>query len=242
MRIILILLTLLCAGLQADERPLRFPVSDSWAMPLIQIEDGEAVGGILFELQNRLAAKVGRRAELIVMPRQRIQLAMERNDIDMRCYVTPDWLTGSHHQYVWSLPFVTQRDVLVARRPQTEPLHPEQLQNERIGAVLGFTYPSLQPLFDSGQLVREDARTQIQVLHKLQAGRYRYAVSNELSLQWYNKRLPARQRLHAVGEASLEPVSCIVRNAADVPTMALLRAMVQMRQSGEIDEILSHYR
>ena len=60
---------------------------------------------------------------------------------------------------------MTQRDVLAGVTP--EKLEPEQLLNERLGTVLGFTYPRLEPLFASGQIQREDARTQDQVLLKL---------------------------------------------------------------------------
>lgn len=35
--------------------------------------------------------------------------------------------------------------------------------------------------------------------------------------------------------------SCLVRGEPDVPTMALLRALVQMRQDGEFDATLDRY-
>ncbi|MVW76213.1 substrate-binding periplasmic protein [Pseudomonas xionganensis] len=224
----------------ANDRALRFSVNDSWAMPMVRIEAGQAVGGILFDLQQRLATKVGRQARMLVMPRLRVQQALENGDIDVRCYVSPNWLGSGHHRYIWSLPFMTQRDLLVGREKGT--LRPEQLRNQRLGTVLGFTYPSLEPLFADGRLRREDARTQEQVLLKLQAGRYPYAVSNDLSLHWFNRQHPTSPRLHALGEISSDPIACIVRDAPDVPTMALLRAMVQMKQAGEFEAILRAYR
>lgn len=224
----------------ASERALRFSINDSWAMPMVQIETNQAVGGILFDLQQRLAIKVGRKAEMLVMPRLRVQQALENGDIDVRCYVSPNWLGSGHHRYIWSLPFMTQRDLLVGLQPAA--LQPEQFKGERLGTVLGFTYPQLDALFVNGQIKREDARTQEQVLLKLQAGRYAYAVTNELSLHWYNRQRPASQHLHVLGEISNDPIACIVRDAPDVPTMALLRAMVQMKQAGEFEAILQAYR
>lgn len=235
----LLLLTLSCAPL-ASERALRFSINDSWAMPMVHIKDGEAVDGILVDLQLRMAAKVGRKAELLVMPRLRVQDALNTGEIDVRCYVSPTWANSGHYRYIWSLPFMTQRDVLAGVRP--EQLQPEQLLNERLGTVLGFTYPRLEPLFASGQVKREDARTQHQVLLKLSARRYRYAISNELSLHWFNRHQPPGQKLHSLGEVAADPIACIVRDAPDVPTMALLRAMVQMKQAGEFDAILARYR
>ncbi|HBP5009141.1 TPA: transporter substrate-binding domain-containing protein [Pseudomonas aeruginosa] len=239
---LLITISLLLTGSTclANERALRFSINESWAMPMVQLEAGQAVGGILVDLHKRLAAKVGRQAEMLVLPRLRVQQALENGDIDVRCYVSPNWVNSGHYRYIWSLPFMTQRDLLVGR--QATALQPEQLKGERLGTVLGFTYPQLDSLFASGQLEREDARTQEQVLLKLQAGRYPYAVSNELSLHWYNRQRPPSQHLHALGEISSDPIACIVRDAPDVPTMALLRAMVQMKQNGEFEAILQAYR
>lgn len=234
------LLLPLSGALFAEERPLRFSINDSWAMPMVKIEQGQAVDGILFDLQHRLAAKIGRKAELVVMPRLRVQHALENNEIDVRCDVSPNWSSNGHHRYIWSLPFMTHRDLLVSR--QTGNIRVHNLHNKRIGTVLGFSYPALDPLFNSGQLEREDARTQHQVLLKLAADRYQYAITNELSLHWFNRQQAPSQKLHVLSEVWTDQIACIVRDAPDVPTMALLRAMVQMKQDGEFDALLARYR
>lgn len=241
MRLSLLALLLLCAPLIAEERPLRFSVIESWAMPMMQIEHGQATGGILYDLQVRLAQKVGRRAELLVMPRLRVQQMLVRGEIDVRCYVNPAWLHESYHQYIWSVPFMVQRDMLV-RRARDQPVSPALAQGELVGTVLGFIYPKLEPLFASGQLRRDDARTQELALEKLQANRYRYAVSNDLALQWFNRRQPSTRKLQAERELNAELVACIVRDEPDVPTMQLLRALVQMSNDGEFEAILAKYR
>lgn len=237
MSLVLILLSL---GTCAEERPLRFSVSDSWAMPMIHIEHGQATAGILYDLQQRLAEKVGRRAEMLVLPRLRIREMLARGEIDVRCYINPAWLSESHHRYIWSVPFMVQRDLLVGRSQQQVQL--SRMQGETIGTVLGFAYPSLDPLFASGHLRRDDARTQELALAKLAARRYDYAISNELTLQWFNRQLPAGDKLQALQEVAADLVACIVRDAPDVPTMPLLRALVQMKQAGEFETILARYR
>jgi len=240
MRCLSLALILLSLGTSAEERPLRFSVSESWAMPMIHIEHGQATGGVLYDLQQRLAEKVGRRAEMLVRPRLRIQQMLERGEIDVRCYVNPTWLSESHHQYIWSVPFMVQRDLLVGRSQQQVQL--SRMQGETIGTVLGFTYPGLDPLFASGQLQRDDARTQELALAKLQARRYDYAISNELTLQWFNRQQPVGDKLQPLQEVAADLVACIVRDEPDVPTMPLLRALVQMKQAGEFEQILARYR
>ncbi|MNY03018.1 hypothetical protein D3C86_1356150 [compost metagenome] len=118
MRCMSLALILLSLGTSAEERPLRFSVSDSWAMPMIHIENGQATAGVLYDLQQRLAEKVGRRAEMLVLPRLRIREMLARGEIDVRCYVNPAWLSESHHRYIWSVPFMVQRDLLVGRSQQ----------------------------------------------------------------------------------------------------------------------------
>ncbi|SEP59993.1 polar amino acid transport system substrate-binding protein [Pseudomonas cuatrocienegasensis] len=232
---------LLVGKATADEqRPLRFSVSDSWAMPMMQIVEGQATAGILYDLQLRLAQKVGRQAELLVLPRLRVQQMLVRGEIDVRCYVNPAWLTESHHQYIWSVPFMVQHDLLVAHQPVA--VEPTQLHGETIGTVLGFTYPTLEALFSSGQLRREDARSQELVLEKLKAGRQRYGISNSMTLAWFNRHQSPTQQLYPVKALASDLVACIVRDEPDVPTMRLLRALVQMSQDGEFEEILARYR
>lgn len=232
---------LLSAAAHAGEPPLRFSVSDSWGMPMMQIDDGRATAGILYDLQARLARKVGRRAEQLVLPRLRVQRLLARGEIDVRCYVHPAWLAEPQRGYVWSVPFMVQQDLIVGRWNAPE-LRPERLRGERLGTVLGFRYPRLEPLFASGQLQRDDARTQELALQKLDAGRYRYAVSSHLALDWFNRQQPAGQRLKALQQIAADPISCLIRDAADVPTRALLRALVQMKQNGELEAILARYR
>lgn len=100
--------------------------------------------------------KVGRRAEMLVLPRKRVQAMLVRGEIDVRCYVNPSWMTESHHQYIWSVPFMKQRDMLVARTRQNMTV--EQLHDQTVGTVLGYVYPQLQAKLDNHDLRRDDAR------------------------------------------------------------------------------------
>ncbi|MBA1272206.1 substrate-binding periplasmic protein [Stutzerimonas azotifigens] len=229
---------LLCFAVHADEPALRFSVSDSSTMPMMSIEDGVARAGILNDLHLRIAEKLGRRAQQTVMPRLRIQKMMADGRIDVSCYLHPAWLYEDGYRYRWTVPFMVQRNQLVAG--DTAVTAPEH--GEVIGTVLGFSYPPFDAEFASGALRRDDGRTQEIVLAKLEAGRYRFAISNELSLRWFNRYLPPQDRLVALRELSAEPVACIVRDVPDVPAAEIVEAMQQMQRDGEFEAILERYR
>ncbi|KPW23413.1 substrate-binding periplasmic protein [Pseudomonas cannabina] len=235
-----VLLLCACAG-NAAPPPLRFAVNEGWTMPMMQIVNHEPRAGILFDIMQSIARQVGREAEYHVMPRLRIQQALERGEVDMHCYSAQAWYPDLSGDYLWSSPILYQRDWLVASAQTAAGPYPEQFDNETVGTVLGYNYPALQHLFDSHQLVREDARTQTQTLGKLMAGRYNYAVTNQLILDWVNRSLPVDKRLKPISLVSEQPAACMIRNNADLPTGAVLRTLVQMQLSGELQQIIDHY-
>ena len=228
-------------SVNAAEPPLRFVVADSWAMPMVQIEHGRPTQGILHDIMLSLATQVGVPAEFHVLPRARVQNAMEHGEVDVRCYAAQSWLPNQSGDYIWSLPLLFQRDLLISRDDQPLHVEPTRLPRQSIGTVLGYTYPTLQPLFDADHLQRDDARNQEQVLEKLLAGRYRYAVSNQWTLDWFNQRLLPTQQLQGVAVLQEQHVGCYVRNDPQVPVQRILRTLLRMKMSGEIDDIIRLY-
>ncbi|MBK5415347.1 substrate-binding periplasmic protein [Pseudomonas sp. TH31] len=241
MRLALGALLFFCLNVAAADTPVRFVMADSWAMPMVQLEQGRPTQGILYDILLSLATQVGVPAEFHVLPRARVQNAMEHGEVDVRCYAAQSWLPNQSGDYIWSIPLFLQRDLLVSRKGPPSSVLPADLQHEAIGTVLGYIYPTLQPLFDAGQLQREDARNQEQVLDKLLSGRYRYAVSNQWTLDWFNQRLLPDQQLQAVAVLQEQKVGCYVRNDPNVPVQRILRTLLRMKMSGEIDDIIGLY-
>ncbi|MCK1792677.1 substrate-binding periplasmic protein [Pseudomonas violetae] len=225
----------------AADAPLRFVVPDSWTMPMVQLERGRPTQGILYDVMLSLATQVGVPAEFHVMPRARVQSAMEHGEIDVRCYAAQSWLPNQSGDYIWSIPLWVQPDVLLSRPDPLTSADPAHLPRQSIGTVRGYIYPTLQPLFDADKLEREDARNQEQVLEKLLAGRYRYAVSNQWTMDWFNQRLLPGQQLQSVAVLQKQRVGCYVRNDPKVPVQRILRTLLRMKMSGEIDDVIRLY-
>ncbi|MCM2364326.1 transporter substrate-binding domain-containing protein [Pseudomonas sp. SR18] len=241
MRVVLGALWMMTTACLAAPAPLRFSVSDSWAMPMVQLENGRPTQGILYDVMLSLATQVGHPAQFKVLARARIAAAMEHGEVDVRCYVTQAWVDNFSGNYTWSLPLMVQRNVLVSTHIPVQAVSLPQLAPQAIGTVLNYRYATLDPLFASGQLTRDDARSEEQVLHKLVAGRFKYAVINEWILDRFNQNMPVGRRLHKVAVIDEQNLGCIVRNDPDVPVQRILRTLLQMKMSGEIDDIIQLY-
>lgn len=241
MRLALGALLLISLDGAAAQAPLRFVVPDSWAMPMVQLERGRPTQGILYDVMLSLATQVGVPAEFLVLPRSRVQSAMEHGEVDVRCYAAQSWMPNQSGDYIWSIPLWTQPDMLISRPSPSASVIPANLSQQTIGTVLGYSYPTLQPLFDANRLHRDDARNQEQVLEKLLAGRNRYAVSNQWTLDWFNQRLLPEQQLQSVAVLQEQRVGCYVRNDPSVPVQRILRTLLRMKMSGEIDDIIRLY-
>ncbi|MDD1020600.1 transporter substrate-binding domain-containing protein [Pseudomonas sp. TNT2022 ID1048] len=234
-------LLLLSTSLEAAEAPLRFVIADSWAMPTIEVDGEQPTAGILYDTMNSLARHMGTRAEFHVLARARVQNAMAQGEVDVRCFAAQAWLPNLSGDYLWSVPLFVQRNLLVSNRYHHEPINPQQLPTQHIGTVLSYTYTSLQPLFESAQLIRDDARNEEQVLQKLQVGRYQYAIASQWTLDWFNKTQSSGKPLHRVALLQEQAVGCYVRNDPAVPTQRILRTLLKMKMSGEIDAIVQRY-
>jgi len=241
MRLAMGALLLWATGCFAEQIPLRFAITDGWAMPMVQIDKGHPTQGIMPDVMTSLATQVGMPAQFHVLARARLDSAMEHGEIDVRCYVSPDWVQNKGRDYLWSVPLFFQRDVLVGSPSAPARITPEELPQQSIGTVLSYRYPTLQPLFDRGHLRRDEARSQEQVLAKLLAGRYRYALSNQWALDWFNQRHSADRQLHEVAVVQEQLLGCYVRNDPKIPGQRILRTLMNMKRSGEIDAIIRLY-
>jgi len=229
------------ASLQAAEPTLRFAVADSWTMPTIEIEGDQPTNGILFDTMNSLARHLDTRAEFHVLARARVQNAMAQGEVDVRCYAAQAWLPNPSGDYLWSVPLFMQRNLLVSTHAVPAVVHLQQLSRQHIGTVLSYTYTPLQPLFDANLLIRDDARNEEQVLQKLVVGRYRYAIASQWTLDWFNKTQASANPLQSVAVLQEQAVGCYVRDAPEVPAQRILRTLLRMKTSGEIDAIVQRY-
>lgn len=226
----------------AEPTVLRVSVSTAWNLPIAQVEDDRLRSGILMDLYQAIGQKTGLPIAPVVLPRKRIDGAVARGAIDLRCHIHPKWM-DSPDNYAWSKPLFTLRDVLFAHEgtPALESIA-HIPAGTPISTTLGYAYPKLDALFADGRLRRDDAVEEEKVLLKMTADRTPYGLVNSLALDWYRKKVPDHKLAPWVLEIDSQPIHCAAPKNAAVAPARTLAVIEELRKSGRIDAILRAYR
>ncbi len=80
-------------------------------MPYARFESEQVVDGILYDIAMAVEAQLQIPVTIVVYSRKRVEAAAMGGDVDLRCYITPQW-TGFPDQYVWSGKLLEVSDVI----------------------------------------------------------------------------------------------------------------------------------
>ncbi|MFT7774263.1 substrate-binding periplasmic protein [Roseateles sp.] len=222
---------------------LHFIVGEDWAPPYLETRDGRPVGGLAFDLMEAVAQAAGARSEYLMLPPKRTQPALQAGDADLMCMMSPKWMAQSLSAKRIGPPMLVLEDVL-ASGPQGSagPLDLAAQRGLRVGTVLGYRYPELGPLFDSGHLVREDAGTQQALLDKLARGRTDAAIVDRLVLARYNRDRPPSEVLRVRQVVSSTVTHCLLGGKTVLPAERLRLALRAVVERGELARLMQRYR
>ncbi|KQV86625.1 hypothetical protein ASD15_28960 [Massilia sp. Root351] len=230
--------------------PLRFLVVDGHGMPLAQPRTGtagqrSALGpGIIKKWQDALAAELGRTPVNLVLPRKRQDQAVANRQVDLRCFVSPEWLPAElAAQYEWPQAFMEVEERIIGNADAAPVQRMADLHGKRIGTVHGYQYRKLAPLFDAGSAWRDDAPSEAALLAKQLAGRTDVSVMRTLDFAYLKLHDPRLARLAlaplAVSRFSLY---CARTHYSSVTLAQLQLAQQRLLQGGILEKILQSYR
>ncbi|MDT8990251.1 transporter substrate-binding domain-containing protein [Curvibacter sp. APW13] len=221
---------------------LRASVSTAWNMPFGDVQGDRIHGGILFDLYKAIAQKAGLTLVPVVLPRKRIDGAVVNGEVDLRCYFNPKW-TSTPDSYDWSKPLFPIQDVLFGHTGTAELRSVQDIERgTAISTVLGYSYPTLEPLLLRGDLKRDDSVDEEKVLLKMTADRTPYGVAKSIALDWYKRQVPHHQLAPWRLVIDSADVYCAVPRNTSIAAPRLLGAIEELRKSGRIDAILKAYR
>lgn len=235
---------LACASQAGAQPPLRFLVVEGHAMPLGESQRGVLGDGIIREWQDALAAQLGRAPVNLVLPRKRQDQAVAQRKVDLRCFVSPEWLPKEAiPEYDWPAPFLAVEERIVGAAGAAPVRSLDELHGKTIGTVHGYQYRSLAPLFEARRARRDDAPSEEALLLKQLAGRTDVSVMRALDFAYLQQRDARLSRL-ALSPLQVSRFSmyCARTKYGSVTLEELSAAQEKLLQAGVMERILQKYK
>jgi polar amino acid transport system substrate-binding protein len=171
---------------QPEAKVIRLNLSPGGLPPYTLVDKNRQAGGLMVELLRRAAAKAGYAVKAMEVPKNRVEAMMRQGELD----ATPrarEWTT-TPEDFLFSEPILTVRDVVFSRKAEPLPYtEPASLAYKRVGTMLGFVYPVLEPSFTAKAVQRVDVSSEKSLLAMLRLDRLDAVVINELSALWIIK-------------------------------------------------------
>ncbi len=241
-RTLTLFLCLVAASATWAAQTLRYSAVSSWNMPYARFEGDQMVDGIMYDIAMAVEAQLQMPVTTVVFSRKRVDAAAMSGDVDLRCYITPQW-TEFPDQYVWSGKLFEVSDVIFGTDGTPTPGSLDDIpMGSIISTVLGYGYPTLDASFSSGRLKREDAVDQEKVNLKLTAARTPYGVSEIVALNWYERLTPNHRHAPWRLVVSRHDFQCGIPKKGNVPAARILKAFEAMKKANQFEDILRKYR
>lgn len=225
------------AGHAEDLPTLRIVAPTNQSMPMLRMVEQRPVDGLLKDLGELLARKLGLKPVFLPFPSKRAGPAVEFGKADLLCYVKPEWVEG---KLLWTRLFLSGTGVIAAAAAAPPVSHLQDLRDERLGTVLGYRYPVLDRAFKQ-EIRREDVADAETNLRRLAVGRMRYAVTDRSALAYYLKANPTAE-LREVLEVEHYHLGCALAPGKANLLPTLNKSIDQIVTDGSLEALLNRYR
>ena len=245
---------MLVVGLQAllagsafatpQDKKVVLSINRSWAPYLLINKETGLHGGLVLDALAEVSAQTGYQIDVELLPSKRSRIYLEQGKIDAKLKAR-EWVKDADHYY-WTSPIVAVRDVVIFRKatPVTYQ-RPQDLRGKVIGARIGWGYPKLESLFQSGSAVREDAATDKAMLSMLLLGRTDAATMNVHVLKWYQSTNDRYRDEIAFAEPAIEDVGLRMYLSKQNDWRPFVKAfdaeISAMRKDGRLRAIIERY-
>jgi len=228
------------ASLYTPAADMVFAVSLSHGMPLAQFNAGRVTGGFIKDIDDAIAAELGMGSHHLEMPRTRLELAMNTGEVDALCYTRPVWVKGDN--WHWAPAILQNRNIVVSRAETPVLGRITDLFRKRAGTVLGYHYPDIEGALGP-YLIRDDAPDIDSNYRKLLAGRFEYAIFDQLVLDYLRRGDSDAYRLNAqVMRLPEFDVYCTLSPHSNISPRRFDAAVASLGSRQVIRAILARYR
>lgn len=224
------------------ESTLRLNVSPEGYPPYLIVSD-QGYSGIVWDIVTTIGSKLGFKVVAVKVPRKRVDEMLLKGYLD----ATPrarEWVSDPD-PFLFTDPMVFIEEIFFVRAQSDFRYEsPESLEDRTIVTHLGYLYPALEPIFQSGMAERFDVPTDKDMFRYLFHGeRFDAVIADRLVGQWIirNENLQGQLRM-TDNYISQHGFRLMLRDDWQHFAEAFNRALFQLRQSGELEEILARYR
>jgi polar amino acid transport system substrate-binding protein len=235
--LVLVCLPLLSAFALAAPPELVLLAPNNHAMPIAQFNDGVLERGIMKDVGEAIAARLGRPLRFVSAPSRRVALMLAQGDADGVCYLQPYWIDGD---YRWSAPMIPNGALVIARADAPVVRGPADLAGKKVGTVAGYRYPYWEQALGK-EFKRDDAPSMQHNLRKLEAGRTQYALI-ELATYDFEIKNNAARKLRGDFVYETYKGSCAFSLKSKVPFDEVNRAIESLIADGSVEQIMARYR
>jgi ABC-type amino acid transport substrate-binding protein len=232
-----LLLLPLCLAAQARAADLVMVAPTDQAMPIVRFQDGHLTGGIIKDLGDAIAQRMGRRPVYLNVDVPGVQPTLGSGRADAMCYVMPFWIDGD---YLWSSPLIPDAEMVVARPAAATIRSLKDLRDKQVGTVAGYRYPRVEQVLGK-RFARADAENIEKNLQQLASGKVDYTIIGENTLA-YLQRIHPGQAMRVDLVFSTYKAQCALSRKSSVSAEEFNRAIDALLEDGSVSQILARYR
>ncbi len=225
------------AGPAAGGDALRMIAPLNQTMPLASYDNEKLTGGIIKDLGDAIARRIGRRAVFVSVAGEQVGRALAAGKADGICYVRPFWIDGDFH---WSRPLIPDSE-LVASHPDVPVVRSLlDLRDRPVGTVTSYRYPRVEQVLGL-RFQRVDSPTMEENLRGVMQGKARYTVIARSTLA-YQMKVNKSLKLRADLTFASFTAQCAFSQRGNIPFRDVNKAINALIDDGSVRRILARYR
>lgn len=207
------------------------------AMPIVRFQNGTLSGGIVKDVGDLLAQRLGRRPVYLNADSPDVATLLGSGRADAMCYLLPFWVDGN---YNWSQPLLPDAEMIAARSDAPHLRSLKDLKDKPVGTVAGYRYPRVE-LVLGRRFKRVDAANMDKNIEQMAAGKVPYTMIGEATLNYLHRVHPGLKVRPDLVFSSYK-AQCAFSLKSSIPFEDVNKVVDAILKDGSIDQIISRYR
>ncbi|MFZ5723090.1 MAG: substrate-binding periplasmic protein [Pseudomonadota bacterium] len=190
--------------------PLRVAWGPHNAEPYAIVDGDRLVDGIIHDIGTLVAGRLAVPVEFVEVPRARNEEQLRSNRIDVVCITNREWMARPD-DFLWSPRLFREAGAVIQRSGTAPWTQLADLEGKRIGTIIGYRYPNVEPLFAADRARRDDATDLASNMQRLAIGRLDAVIDSDIPARWWLTHNDRTGR-HAVAKfvTSRHDVQCAI--------------------------------